>query len=114
MPSLVQPTLFDFFSPRDFPVSQNAATAIEELANNNNSKRRGAVYTRPEVVDFILDLIGYNSETPLFQKRILEPSFGNGEFLLSIVDRVVASWKRCSTSADSKELKDSLLAVELH
>ncbi|CAK8720348.1 site-specific DNA-methyltransferase (adenine-specific) [Candidatus Electrothrix laxa] len=114
MPILVQSTLFELFPPEDQPISQEAKTAAEELATSNNREIRGAVYTRPEVVNFILDLIGFTATKPLFQKRILEPSFGNGDFLLPIIDRILTSWKRYSESRDSNELKNSLLAVELH
>jgi len=57
------------------------------------SKESGSVYTRPEVVNLILDLIGYTTDKPLCQMRILEPSFGNGSFLLPIIERLVKSYK---------------------
>ena len=43
---------------------------------------RVAIFTRSEVVDFILDLAGYTEDQPLHEKRLLEPSFGGGDFLL--------------------------------
>jgi len=42
---------------------------------------RGAVFTRREVVDFILDLAGYTTDKPLHRARVLEPSMGQGDFL---------------------------------
>ena len=53
------------------------------------SDERGAIFTRPEVVDFMLDLIGYTPDRPLWQFRLLEPSFGGGEFLLRAVERLL-------------------------
>lgn len=38
---------------------REARAAIEQLALNPEIKARGAVFTRREVVDFILDLAGY-------------------------------------------------------
>ncbi|MDU9050439.1 MAG: TaqI-like C-terminal specificity domain-containing protein [Candidatus Electrothrix sp. Rat3] len=114
MSGLVQSTLFELVYPEGPLVSQEAKNAIEELALSNNREIRGAVYTRPEVVAFILDLIEFKPDKPLFQKRIMEPSFGNGDFLLPIIDRILTSWKRYSKSRDSNELKNALLAVELH
>ncbi|MCP5053728.1 MAG: N-6 DNA methylase, partial [bacterium] len=114
MPGLTQPTLFDLFNTRIFPLSENVASAIEELANNNSAAARGAIYTRVEVVEFILDLVGYVSNKPIYQGCILEPSFGSGDFLFIIVDRMIESWKHHSKLMDVKELNGSIRAVELH
>jgi len=77
---------------------------------------RGAFYTRREVVDFILDLAGYVANENLAKARLLEPSFGNGDFLLPIVDRLVESWKRHHGKKAPKlrDLREALYAVELH
>src|SRR6266542_2844473 len=57
-------------------------------------KERGAVYTRRETVEFILDLAGYTDDKPLHHYRLLEPSFGNGDFLLVAVERLLSAyWK---------------------
>ncbi|WPD24177.1 MAG: Eco57I restriction-modification methylase domain-containing protein [Candidatus Electrothrix scaldis] len=114
MSSLVQTTLFELTHSGVPPVTQEAQKALEELAQTNNREVRGAVYTRAEVANFILDLIGFTEDQPLFKKRILEPSFGNGDFLLPLLDRLLASWKDHSTSHDYKELQHSLIAIELH
>lgn len=42
-------------------------------------RERGAIYTRQETVDFILNLAGYLPDRPLHQFTLLEPSFGNGD-----------------------------------
>lgn len=44
-------------------------------------------------VDFILDLVGYRSDRPLLKLKLLEPSFGDGDFLLPAIDRLLRSWK---------------------
>ena len=78
-------------------------------------EERGAIYTRREVVEFILDLIGYTPDQPLHQRRLLEPSFGEGDFLLIVVERLLASWQRHGGQGDSAQtLKDCIRAVELH
>lgn len=48
----------------------------------------GVVYTKPEVVKFILDEVGYLSSSNLSSVKIMEPSCGEGEFLLEIVSRL--------------------------
>jgi hypothetical protein len=54
-------------------VEAQTAAGVEE---------RGAIFTRREVVELILDLAGYTTAEPLHEKRLLEPSFGHGDFLL--------------------------------
>ncbi|MFB6465015.1 PaeR7I family type II restriction endonuclease [Bradyrhizobium tunisiense] len=51
------------FCPIEAAVATMAGAGIEE---------RGAVFTRREVVDFILDLVGYTADKPLHEARILE------------------------------------------
>ena len=53
------------FSPVQDALTQLAAASGEE---------RGAIFTRREVVEFILDLSGYTTDLPLHHKRLLEPS----------------------------------------
>ena len=69
--------------------SRKVQAAIDRLASNTEADARGAIFTRREVVDFILDLVGYTNDQPLHEKRILEPSFGGGDFLLPIIERLL-------------------------
>ena len=78
-------------------------------------EERGAIYTRREVVDFILDLSGYTVDRPLYEYRLLEPSFGQGDFLLVVIERLLQSWKdTAEDTAPLNALSDSIKAVELH
>ena len=47
----------------------------------------GQVFTPDNLVELILDEIKYDSEK-ILGKKILEPSFGNGAFLKTIVKRI--------------------------
>lgn len=85
--------------------------AVEELATGSDDDR-GAIFTRVEVVEFMLDLIGYTSRKKLFTKRLLEPSFGHGDFLLPSIDRLLASWKR--DGSEPSQLLNAIRAIELH
>lgn len=87
------------------------AEAVDKLASDSTSTERGAVYTKREVVEFMLDLAGYESCQPLHQMRLLEPSFGGGEFLLEAVRRLILATKTQNEKAD---LVDCIRAVELH
>ena len=87
--------------------------AIESLANSD-AEDRGAIFTRREVTEFILDLAGYTEAQPLHTFRALEPSFGNGDFLLPMAERLLNVWKsRLSKVRAVDALKDSIRAVEI-
>jgi len=98
---LYQPTL---------PAFCDLAEAVEVLASSG-IEERGAIFTRPEVVEFILDLVGYTPEKPLHQKRLLEPSFGGGDFLFAAVRRLLDAY---GGNNPAKDLAPALRAVELH
>ena len=89
--------------------------AVEELASAGSIEERGAIFTRREVVDFILDLSGYTTDQPLYLRQLLEPSFGDGDFLLPAIDRLLTSWKAAGNTAYPLEtLGDCVRGVELH
>lgn len=96
-------------------ISKPLKAAITMLANGNESER-GAIFTRREVVDFILDLSGYTVDQPLYQLRMLEPCFGEGDFLIPIIERLVSSYqaKKNTKKEHFLKLKSALRAVELH
>jgi hypothetical protein len=116
MSHLTQTTLFDLLDVYTFPRSETVVDAIEKLASNSGIEERGAIFTRREVVEFILDLAGYIESEPLHHQTILEPSFGAGNFLLPIVDRLVASWRKHGgdTVNAYAELSKAIRGVELH
>ena len=116
MSELQQSTLFDFCDPHVFPRSNSIVQAIDNLSIEDNKALRGAIYTRKEVVEFILDLIGYTTNSPLQRKTILEPSFGNGDFLLPIISRLIESWKKHKSYNNDvlHTLGSAIFAVELH
>jgi hypothetical protein len=105
--SLLQTSL-PGFCPIQAAVATMAGSGIES---------RGAVFTRREVVDFILDLAGYTADKPLHQMRLLEPSMGQGDFLTPVIDRLLAAYKRLPATTRRgivEDLGDCITAVELH
>ena len=89
--------------------------ATEALATEGGLEARGAIFTRSEVVDFILDLAGYTEDQPLHEKRLLGPSFGGGAFLLPIILRLLSAWRAARPNGtEVDDLGDAIRAVELH
>ena len=103
--SLDQPALPGFCPVTDAVTKLAAAGGIEE---------RGAIFTRREVVEFILDLVGYTADQPLLENRLLEPSFGEGDFLLPAVERLVSSVVRSGQCLSVEALEPAIRGVELH
>lgn len=52
-------------------------------------KSNGVVYTPLTVITTILDFINYNSSLCIINKKIVDPSCGDGQFLLEIVRRMI-------------------------
>jgi hypothetical protein len=104
--ALKQPSLLD-----QCPVT----AAVEQLASTGGIEERGAVNTRREVADFILDLSGYTANKPLHTLRLLEPSFGDGDFLVPAVERLLQAWQAAGAEGEPLvTLGPCIRAVELH
>lgn len=123
---LVGTGIFSKVPPRDDLVSQSptmqpsfegfcpATEAVEQLARNSGIEQRGAIYTKREVVDFILDLTGYRVGQPLTRFRVLEPSFGNSDFMLPLLKRLLTAAQRESNGLSFVSLQPAIRGVELH
>ena len=111
-----QLSLFDTDAGSAFPVSSDVEKTLNALARADGTESRGAVFTRVEVVEFMLDVVGYVADAPIHQKVMLEPACGGGDFLLPMIDRLLASWQGSQPEKDNivGDLGDALRAVELH
>ncbi|NMA46193.1 MAG: N-6 DNA methylase, partial [Lentisphaerae bacterium] len=107
--------LFELPDVSASPTQAASAATVGAMTSAGATQALGAIYTRAEVVEFILDLVGYDVSEPLHRRRILEPSFGRGDFLLPIVERLLAAWRnhggRASLAAE--ELLAAIRGVEL-
>lgn len=107
-----QPLLFDQAA---LPGFCQITDALQGLAHVSCVNERGAIFTRREVVDFILDLVGYGVSEPLWQRSLMEPSFGAGDFLIPAVERLLEARRRAL--AEGKKVADiagCICAIELH
>jgi len=55
---------------------------------------KGVVYTKPWVVELLLDLAGYTADRNLVDVVAVEPAAGDGAFLGPMVDRLIDSCRR--------------------
>ncbi|MCA9658045.1 MAG: N-6 DNA methylase, partial [Myxococcales bacterium] len=95
--------------------SQAIRAALDELAVQGEVER-GAVFTRAEVVDAILDLARYTADQPLHTRRLLEPSLGAGDFFLAALDRLLAAFSGHGGAPPQAldALRHALCGVEIH
>jgi len=79
-----------------------------------SGKERGAIYTRRETVDFILDLVGYTVGRPLHRHTLLEPSFGTGDFLVRAVERLLSAYPAAQGTATAvSDLRGAIVGIEI-
>jgi len=67
---------------------------ISPASISSAPREAGVVYTKPWMVDLMLDLAGYEPERRLAELVALEPSAGDGAFLRAMAHRMVASCER--------------------
>ena len=75
------------------------------------AETKGVVFTKPWVVELLLDLAGYFAQTNLVDALAIEPSAGEGAFLVPMALRLVASCVRQNRPVSDCE--SSLIAYEL-
>jgi adenine-specific DNA-methyltransferase len=74
-------------------------------------ERKGVVYTKPWVVELLLDLADYRADRNLVDCFAVEPASGEGAFLIPMAERLVRSCQKQGRSLG--ECKRSLMAFEL-
>ena len=71
------------------------------------------VYTQPSLVNRILDRVGWTSDTDLSATHLLEPSAGDGAFIVEAAKRLVDSYLHYEIPVTIDSLRDRILAYEL-
>ncbi|POB10230.1 N-6 DNA methylase [Sulfobacillus sp. hq2] len=87
-----------------------------DISDSTLRKTYGAIYTNPEVVNLILDLVGYSPDKRLHQFRLLDPAVGEGAFLTEGVKRLLRSYQSHGGMLEyaSTQLADSVRGIEIH
>lgn len=95
-------------------IGRGEIVAVEKPENVGTRtvwESNGSVYTRPWVVEFILDLCGYTPDKDLVSATAVEPCCGDGEFLEGMVSRLSESCR--GQGRDLEDCAGSLLAVDV-
>ena len=71
------------------------------------------VYTRVDMAQRILDEIGWHVKADLSRARLLEPSAGNGVFVLEAAHRLLSAHARGHGNLRNEDLRDRIVAFEL-
>lgn len=87
------------------------AQGAYDYGNRSDGGTHGLVLTKPHVVELILDLAGYTSDLDLTSRRLLEPSCGNGAFLIAALERLLASAQRQRKAV--ADLGDALVGFDI-
>lgn len=80
--------------------------------NRSNGKKHGDVFTSPDIVKYMLDLSEYTSNRDLSSITVIEPSCGEGEFVLEIISRLSQSAEKYKFSLN-EAIKRCLVCFDI-
>ena len=94
----------------------------QEYLPPDERKQLGEFYTPKEVIDYILDAVGYESEKAIRGKKILDPACGSGSFLVEATQRLIERYKRIGFNLknpdDARQIIDgcvgSVYGLDIH
>ncbi len=75
----------------DLATLQDTAQTYLSSVPRSTRREEGQVYTPSHLVEFILDLGEYLSDSSLEERRVLDPACGAGAFLVAVVSRLASS-----------------------
>ena len=78
------------------------------------SKSLGQVFTPSWIVNIMLNNVGYTNKNVL-KKKVIEPSFGHGVFLIEIIKRYIQQGKKAQWDIEAikKGLQNNIYGIEL-
>ncbi|RXJ69301.1 hypothetical protein CRV08_04640 [Halarcobacter ebronensis] len=93
---------------------QELISQIENQKTGESTKDLGQVFTPNYIVDIVLDEIGYKGDT-ILTKKIIEPSFGDGAFLIKIAQRLieVCNLNNLSNQETMRILEENIYGIEI-
>ena len=82
---------------------------MEQIKSKQRVEQFGEVFTPPEIVNEMLDLM--DEEIRKIESRILEPSCGNGAFLIPILKRKLETVMNLSSTDSDLVINSALIAL---
>jgi adenine-specific DNA-methyltransferase len=83
-------------------------------ADTSEIHRRCGIYTRPEIARRILDAVGWRPAAHLFKLQLLEPSAGDGAFVVEAARRLIMSCRRFDVPPKVSTIAKCIRAFEIH
>ncbi|MEQ9669710.1 N-6 DNA methylase [Coleofasciculus sp. G2-EDA-02] len=82
--------------------SDIVGTVYNTYVSRKEKKEKGQYYTPPEIVNYILDEVGYISGAGIIgkNKRLIDPACGSGSFLVAAAKRLVSAYKNNADQID--------------
>lgn len=80
---------------------------------SESASDKGEIFTKPNVVKFMLESAKLDDELLKADTRVLEPSFGHGEFLVGISELISQSARSGKKLPSAEELAQKVVAFEL-
>ena len=99
-------------STEDFADADGVIPAVPAAVETLH--KRCGIYTRPKIVDHILDSVGWKVESDLSQAALLEPAAGDAVFVAAAAQRLVYSMRRLGRALTTANLSDRIRAFEIH
>ncbi|MBR9882309.1 MAG: N-6 DNA methylase [Oceanospirillales bacterium] len=78
-----------------------------------SDSEKGEIFTKPEIVRFMITTMGLDGTLLNSDTQILEPSFGHGEFLIAITNNLISEIELNGFVPSADELSRKILAFEL-
>ncbi len=76
-------------------------TIYNTYVNRAEKRNKGQYYTPQEIVDYILDNVGYQGANVIgSNKRLIDPACGSGAFLVTAAKRLIAAYKGTREQVD--------------
>jgi len=88
----------------------------EKYLNREERKRLGEFYTPEEVIDYILDSVGYTRGSGIEGKKLLDPACGSGGFLVRATNIFVEKLKNRGFDAETilRKLQESIYGFDIN